>query len=230
MALALYLFGFIQLPHDSKIEKLSVGRALFGTTVLVFVLYMIPGLFGAPLKLISAFPPPMSYSESPLGFGGGGQVASGDHVEGAHLGPQNIMTFHDFDDAKAYAEKVNKPLFVDFTGWNCVNCRKMEENVWGQPGIIDILKEDVVIASLHVDERTALPEEEQIEVEFTPGRKQVLKTVGDKWMYKEISEYQVASQPYYIMLGPNGEDLSNGPADYEHHSDPKDFLNWLQDG
>lgn len=229
-ALALYLFGFIQLPHDSKVEKLSVGRALFGTTVLVFVLYMIPGLFGAPLKLISAFPPPMSYSESPLGFGGGGQTASADHVEGAHLGPQNIMTFHDFDDAQAYADKVGKPLFIDFTGWNCVNCRKMEENVWGQPGIIDILKDDVVIASLHVDERTELPKEEQIEVEFTPGRKQVLKTVGDKWMYKEISEYQVASQPYYIMLGPNGENLANGPADYEHHSDPKDFLNWLEDG
>ena len=140
------------------------------------------------------------------------------------------MTFHDFDKAQAYAKKVGKPLFVDFTGWNCVNCRKMEQDVWGRPGILEILRDDVIIASLHVDERTKLPESEQKTVEFTPGRMKKLETVGDKWMYKQIKDYNIAAQPYYRMLGPNGKDLSNGHADYEHHSNPVDFKAWLDEG
>jgi thiol:disulfide interchange protein DsbD len=229
--LAIYLFGWIRMPHDSPLENLSVGRTLFGTLVLMFVIYMIPGMFGAPLKLISAFPPPMSYSESPTGFGGSTTVATADnHVEGMHLGPQGIQVFHDFDLAQAYAFKVGKPLFVDFTGHNCVNCRRMEQSVWGEPGIIDMLRNDVVIVSLHVDERVDLPADQVKTVEIAPGRMKTLKTTGDKWMYKQISEYKVTAQPYYIMQGPNGEDLANGSADYEHHSNPKDFEKWLQEG
>ena len=234
LVLALYLFGFIRLPHDSKIEKLSVGRTLFGTFVLIFVIYLIPGMWGAPLKIISAFPPPMSYSESPLGFGGGGSAAlsAGDqnYVEGTHLGPQNIMVFHDYDKALAHADKVGKPLMLDFTGWNCVNCRRMEESVWGEPGIIDILRDSVVIASLHVDERTKLPKEEQKEVTYPNGRTKLLTTVGDKWTFKEISEYKVASQPYYIMQDGKGNDLNNGSADYINDRKPKDFRKWLREG
>lgn len=229
--LAIYLFGWIRMPHDSPLEHLSVGRTAFGTLILMFVIYMIPGMFGAPLKLISAFPPPMSYSESPAGFGGStGSTTAEVHVEGMHLGPQNIQVFHDFDQAKAYAEKVGKPLFVDFTGHNCVNCRKMEQSVWGEPGIIDILKNDVIIASLHVDERIDLPKDEIVTVEIAPGRMKTLKTTGDKWMYKQISQYKVTAQPYYVMIGPNGEDLTNGSADYEHHSNPSDFKKWLDEG
>lgn len=229
--LSMYLFGWIKMPHDSPLEKLSVGRALFGTFTLAFVLYMVPGLFGAPLKLISAFPPPKHYSESPLGIGGGGNTAiAEEHVDGMHLGPQNIMMFEDYDKAKAYAQKVGKPLFVDFTGWNCVNCRRMEESVWGEPGILEVLQNDVVIASLHVDEKIDLPADEVREVELTPGRMKTLKTIGDKWMYKQISEYKIAAQPYYVMQTPNGEDLGNGGADYEHHSNPKDFKKWLNEG
>ncbi len=232
--LALYLFGFIRLPHDSKIEKLSVGRTLFGTFVLIFVIYLIPGMWGAPLKIISAFPPPMSYSESPLGFGGSGSTALStadqNYVDGTHLGPQNIMVFHDYDKALAHADKVGKPLMLDFTGWNCVNCRRMEESVWGEPGIIDILRDSVVIASLHVDERTELPKEEQKEVTYPNGRTKMLKTVGDKWTFKEISEYKVASQPYYIMQDGKGNDLNNGSADYINDRKPKDFRRWLRDG
>jgi thiol:disulfide interchange protein DsbD len=229
--LAMYLFGFIRLPHDSKLEKLSVGRTLFGTFVLIFVIYLIPGMWGAPLKIINAFPPPMSYSEAPLGFGGGGiPVNKGEFIEGTHLGPQNIMVFHDYDMALAHAKEVKKPVMIDFTGWTCVNCRKMEESVWGEPGVIEILRDSVIISSLHVDDRKALPKDEQKEVTYPNGRKKMLKTYGEKWSFKEISEYKVASQPYYIMQDGNGEDLSNGSANYINDSDPIVFRKWLRDG
>lgn len=231
LVLALYLFGFIQLPHDSKIERLSVGRALFGTFVVAFVFYMIPGLWGAPLKLISAFPPPSNYSEAPGGFGGAAHVGtSSETTADMHLGPQNIQVFHDLDKAKAYALKVGKPLFVDFTGHNCVNCRKMEESVWGEPGIIDHLKEDVVIASLHVDERVDLPKAEQKTVELVPGKFKKLITTGDKWMYLQIKDYKISSQPYYVMLDAEGKQIANGAADYQHHSSPSVFKEWLEKG
>lgn len=230
LVLALYLFGFLTLPHDSKVERLSVGRTLLGTTVVIFVLYMLPGLWGAPLKLISAFPPPLQYAESPLGVGGSGGTAVADHgPEGTHLGPQNIWVFHDYDKALAYAQQVNKPLFVDFTGHNCVNCRKMEQSVWGEPGVIEILRDEVVVVSLHVDERTELPESEQKTVTYAGGRTKKLKTVGDKWMIKQISEYNATAQPYYIMQNTDGEDISKGPATFENHSDPNDFKKWLQE-
>ncbi len=233
LVLALYLFGFIKMPHDSPLERLSVGRALMGTFTLIFVLYMLPGLWGAPLKVISAFPPPLSYSESPLGVGASQSgVATGhtEFVEGTHLGPQNIMVFNDYDKALAHAEKVGKPLFVDFTGHNCVNCRKMEQSVWSEPGIIDILRDDVVIVSLHVDERKALPKEEQITVTYPNGRKVDLRTTGQKWSYKQISEYQVTAQPYYILQDTKGNDLSNGSADYENHNQAAKFKEWLDAG
>ncbi|PKR81268.1 thiol:disulfide interchange protein [Brumimicrobium salinarum] len=232
LVLALYLFGKIRLPHDSPIEKLSVGRTLFGTTVLIFVIYLIPGMWGAPLKIISAFPPPMSYSEAPLGFGGGGSSANTkeNYIEGTFLGPQNIMVFHEYDKALAHAKKVDKPLFVDFTGHNCVNCRKMEQSVWGEPGILEMLRDDVVIVSLYVDERIDLPKEEQVTVTFPNGREKKLKTTGDKWSFKQVSEYQVTAQPYYILQNGEGEDLDIGPADYQNHSNPADFRKWLEDG
>ena len=230
LVLALYLFGFLTLPHDSKVERLSVGRTLLGTTVVIFVLYMLPGLWGAPLKLISAFPPPLQYAESPLGVGGSGGTAVADNgPEGTHLGPQNIWVFHDYDKALAYAQQVNKPLFVDFTGHNCVNCRKMEQSVWGEPGVIEILRDEVVVVSLHVDERTELPESEQKTVTYAGGRTKKLKTVGDKWMIKQISEYNATAQPYYIMQNTDGEDISKVPATFENHSDPNDFKKWLQE-
>jgi thiol:disulfide interchange protein DsbD len=229
--LTLYLFGKIRLPHDSPLEKLSVGRTIFGTLTLTFVIYMIPGMWGAPLQLISAFPPPLNYSESPLGFGSTSSVTSANtlHIEGTHLGPQNIQVFHDYDLALEHAKKVNKPLFVDFTGHNCVNCRKMEQSVWGQPGIIDVLRKDVVVVSLHVDERVELPKSEQKTVTIL-GKEKVLKTTGDKWMYKQISEYNITSQPYYVMQTAQGENIENGSADYEHHHNASDFKAWLLEG
>ena len=228
--LTLYLFGKIKMPHDSPVENLSVGRVLLGTTTLLFVIYMIPGMWGAPLQIISAVPPPLEYSESPLGVGGGGGASSSDSgPDGSVRGPQNLWVFHDYDEALAYAKEVNKPLFVDFTGINCVNCRKMEQKVWGEDGIIESLKNDVVIVSLHVDERKALPKKEQGEFKVA-GRKMSVRTTGDKWKLMQIKRYKILAQPYYVMQDPNGNDLSNGSADFEHTSDPKDFKKWLDAG
>lgn len=230
IVLTLYLFGKIRMPHDSPIEKLSVGRVLLGTTTLLFVIYMLPGMWGAPLKVISAFPPPLQYSESPTGFGGGITISQKEKPAGSHLGPQNINVFHDYEIALAYAKEVNKPLFVDFTGINCVNCRKMEQKVWGEDGIIDKLSNDVVIVSLYVDERTPLPAKEQGIFKTRDGREMVIKTTGDKWKYMQIERYNILAQPYYVMQDVNGKDLTNGSADYEHHNNPSVFEKWLQQG
>lgn len=232
LVLTLYLFGKIQMPHDSPVGKLAVGRVLLGTTTLMFVIYMIPGMWGAPLSIMSAFPPPLQYSESPMGFGGGGGSSSTQKngPEGTILGPQNIYVFHNYDKALAYAKEVNKPLFVDFTGINCVNCRKMEQNVWGKEGIIDQLNNDVVIVSLHVDELEELPKKEQGVFKTFDGRTINVKNTGDKWKLMQINRYHILAQPYYVMQDVNGKDLTNGSADYEHTSDPKDFKVWLDNG
>ena len=229
--LALYLFGMIRLPHDSPIENLSVGRTILGMTTVIFVIYLIPGLWGAPLKLISGFPPPMAYSESPLGFGGSGARTS-EHSDDdrMHLGPQGIMVFHDMDEGIEYAKEVDKPVFLDFTGHACVNCRKMEETVWGEPGIIDILRNDVVIVSLYVDDKRELPKDEQRVAQVTKDRTMSIKTIGNKWSFLQATRYKTNTQPYYIMLGPDGEDLNNGSADYENHRDPAKFQAWLEEG
>jgi len=233
LLLSLYLLGVFSLSHDTPSKNLSVTRLMFATFSLIFTIYLIPGLWGAPLKLISGFPPPMSYSESPHGVGGssGGGSSSSDHgPEGTHLGAQSLYLFHDLDEGLAYAKKVGKPAFLDFTGWACVNCRKMEENVWGEAGVLEIMRDKVVIISLYVDEKAELSKAEQIEVEIVPGKTRLLKTVGNKWSYYQTKNYKTNTQPYYRMLGPNGEDLSNGSADYEHHGNKEDFKAWLEEG
>jgi thiol:disulfide interchange protein DsbD len=228
--LGLYLLGKIRLPHDSPVEKLSVGRTMMATLTIAFTFYLVPGLWGAPLKLVNAFLPPDFYAESPQGLGGKSQItASGEHVEGMHEGPQGIPAFNDYDKALAYAKKVNKPLFVDFTGWGCVNCRKMEQSVWGEPGVIEHLKNDYVIVSLYVDERTELPKSEQKTIKVN-GSDFPVVTIGNKWTAKQIQEYQTASQPYYVLQTPNGEDIPVGSADYTTHRDPKVFQEWLEQG
>jgi len=229
--LALYMLGKIRLPHDSPVEKLSVGRTMIATLTLAFTMYLIPGLWGAPLNLVNAFLPPTFYAESPKGVGGGGaQASSTTHLEeGMHEGPQGIPAFQDYDKALAYAKKVNKPLFIDFTGWGCVNCRKMESTVWGKPGVIEHLKNDFVIVSLYVDERTELPAKEQKTIKVN-GNDFLLFTIGNKWTAKQINEYKTSSQPYYVLQTPDGKDIPVGSADYQNHSDPKVFKAWLEKG
>ena len=230
--LALYLLGKIRLPHDSPVEKLSVGRTMMATLTIAFTFYLIPGLWGAPLKLVNAFLPPDFYAESPNGVGGSGEStisASEVHVDGMHKGPKGLMAFNDYDKALAYAKKVNKPLFVDFTGWGCVNCRKMEQSVWGQPGIIEHLRDDVVIVSLYVDERTELPKEEQRTIKVN-GQDFSIVTIGNKWTAKQIEEYKTSSQPYYVLQTPEGKDIPVGSADYQNHGSPEVFKKWLEKG
>ena len=231
LVLALYLFGFIRLPNDGDIKYLSVSRSLLATTVLIFVMYLIPGLWGAPLKLISGFPPPMSYSESPSGIG----FSSNDNYskntnENTHSGPQGLPVFHDLDEGLAYAKSVNKPTFLDFTGHACINCRKMEEKVWGEEDVINILRDSVVIISLYVDDKRELPEDQHFEQEIAPGKIINVTTIGDKWSAYQAKTYKSLSQPYYRMLDKNGDDLSNGSADYLNHGNRQDFLQWLRTG
>ena len=226
--LAMYLFGFIKLPHDTPILNLSVGRTLFGTLVVIFVIYLIPGLWGAPLKLISGFPPPMEYSESPRGFGNITSTTV-DYIEGTKVGPQGIPAFLDIEEGLAYAKKVGKPVFLDFTGKACVNCRRMEEGVWGEPGVIEILKNDVVLVSLYVDDKRDLPEEEQTEVEKN-GKTVKITTIGKKWSHYQSSKYKVNTQPYYLILDENGNEVGNGSADYENHGNVAAFKKWLEEG
>ena len=228
--LTIYLFGFLRLPHDSPIQNLSVGRTLIGTLSLIFVIYLIPGMWGAQLKLISGFPPPLSYSEAPQGFGNSQNSTDHSANKDMHLGPQNIMVFHDLEKAEAYAKEVKKPLFVDFTGHACVNCRKMEEKVWGEPGVIEILRDKMIIVSLYVDEKTALPVSEHKELEYATGKKMKITEIGHKWSYLQTTRYKSNTQPYYRLLGPQNEDLDIGSADYEHHGNATDFKAWLEKG
>ncbi|RMG81260.1 MAG: DUF255 domain-containing protein, partial [Bacteroidetes bacterium] len=233
LGLTLYLFGFFRLPHDSPVQHLSVGRTLLAILSLTFTIYLIPGIWGAPLKLISGFPPPMFYSESPNGFGNASEIvvhnlAKEGVPEGAdpeHC-PHNLNCFHDYETGLAYAKKVNKPVMLDFTGWACVNCRKMEEQVWSDPEVLKILREDVVLISLYVDEKTELPEEEQKIVEIG-GRKKKLKTVGNKWSYMQATRYGTNSQPYYVILN-HKEEVLNGSAAYD--PDVQKFKTWLTEG
>jgi thiol:disulfide interchange protein DsbD len=197
--LALYLFGNISLPHDSPMSHISVGRLSLGLVVLSFTVYMIPGLWGAPLQLINAFPPPMEYSESPLGIGVN-SVSSVTQVsalpEGAKLGPHQIVVFDDYDKGLAYAKTVNKPIMLDFTGRACVNCRKMENNVWSDERILSILKNQVVVISLYVDDKRELPATEQFVSKTTGSR---IETIGDKWTDFMISKYKTNTQPLYVL-------------------------------
>ncbi|MFB9110011.1 protein-disulfide reductase DsbD family protein [Flavobacterium gyeonganense] len=224
--LALYLFGKIQLSHDSPLTHISVGRLSLGILVVSFVVYMIPGLWGAPLQYISGFPPAKQYSESPNGFGNTTTVNTEKMAlpEGAESGPNGITTFHDYDLGLAYAKKVNKPVMIDFTGYACVNCRKMEERVWPDPKVLSILNNDVVLISLYVDDKRPLPENEQVVSKIT-GK--TLKYTGQKWSELQILKYKTNAQPYYVLMDHNENDL-NKPSAY--NPDIEAYYKWLQEG
>ncbi|MBJ6367287.1 protein-disulfide reductase DsbD family protein [Snuella sedimenti] len=232
-ALAFYLFGKIQLPHDSPLTHISVGRLGLGLFVLSFTIYMIPGLWGAPLNLISAFPPPLEYSESPYGVGyskvASGLVSGDAHAnlpDGAHLlAPHDILAFNDYDKGLAYAKKVGKPVMIDFTGWACVNCRKMEQNVWPKDGILNILKNDVVLISLYVDDKRKLQDDEVVESQLKPGKK--LKYIGQKWSELQTIRYKANSQPFYVLMDHEENNLID-PVAYTPNAD--DYLAWLKKG
>ncbi|MCP9199592.1 thioredoxin family protein [Gramella sp. GC03-9] len=226
-ALAFYLFGKIRLPHDSPLEHISVGRLLMGLVVLSFTIYLVPGLWGAPLKIISGFPPPLQYSESPYGVGnskGSSAGISNELPEGAKYGPHDLVSFHDYEKGLAYAKKVDLPVLVDFTGHACVNCRKMEERVWSEPEVLEILRNKVVLVSLYVDDKRSLPESEQY-ISETTGKE--IETIGNKWSDFQIERYEANAQPYYVMLDHSEKKLV-APSAYE--PDANEFQAWLEKG
>ncbi|MDO4229820.1 MAG: cytochrome c biogenesis protein CcdA [Capnocytophaga sp.] len=230
--LAFYLFGKIRLPHDSPVDKISVGRLSLGLLSLTFTIYMIPGLWGAPLNLISAFPPPQHYSESPYGVGytKTGSISAISHEDelpdGAHLlEPHNIMAFDDYAKGIAYAKQVNKPILLDFTGWTCVNCRKMEQNVWAKPHVLEVLKNDVVLVSLYVDDKRPLPENEVVDSQIKPGKK--IKYIGQKWSEFQTVRYKANSQPFYVLMN---HDEANLVPPIGYTPDVDEFHKWLKTG
>ncbi|MDG2052831.1 MAG: cytochrome c biogenesis protein CcdA [Flavobacteriaceae bacterium] len=228
--LAFYLFGKIKLPHDSNENNISVGRLCLGLVVLAFTIYLIPGIWGAPLKLISGFPPPLNYSEAPYGVGytklsnGGGLSSEGIMPNGSELGPHDIIAFNDYETGLAYAKKVNKPVLIDFTGYACVNCRKMEERVWASPHILGILNRDIVLISLYVDDKRLLPENEQYTSETTGKR---IRSIGNRWSDFQIKNYQANAQPYYVLMSLAEENL-NSPIGYT--PDIEEYKEWLVEG
>ena len=225
-AMAFYLFGKIKLPHDSPLDHISVGRLMLGLLTLTFVIYLIPGLWGAPLKLISGFPPPLNYSESPYGVGSSkGAILREKLPDGAVYGPHDIPSFEDFNEGLAYAKKVNKPILLDFTGKACVNCRKMEEQVWSDPKVMQIIKKDMVLISLYVDFKKVLPKEDQYTSKET-GKK--IRTVGNKWSDFQMKHYKANAQPYYVILNHHSMEALNGFSSYDPNIDK--YISWLEEG
>jgi thiol:disulfide interchange protein DsbD len=222
--LTLYLLGKITLPHDSPSGHISVGRLLFALLVLSFALYLVPGLFGAPLKIISGFPPSPSYSESPKGIGNTTEntATTIQLPEGAHLGAHGIVTFEDYDLGLAYAKKVHKPILLDFTGYACVNCRKMEDYVWSDAMVLSVLQNEVVLISLYVDDKRELPVADQY---ISKETDESIETTGDKWSDFQISRYKANAQPYYVILNSEGKDLSL-PIGFT--SNAIEYGNWIK--
>lgn len=226
-ALVLYLFGKITLPHDSPMTHISVGRLLMGLLVLTFTVYLIPGLWGAPLKLINAFPPPIEYSESPMGFGGSGiKNSTAVLPEGAKSGPHGLIVFDDYEKGLAYAKTVNKPIMLDFTGYACVNCRKMENNVWSDDRVFSILNNEVVLISLYVDDKRELPKNEHY-ISKTTGSE--IETTGDKWTDFMISKYKTNTQPLYVLTDLEGNSLNEFKPTISYVG-VDEYESWLKTG
>ena len=223
----IYLLGKITLPHDSPMTHISVGRMLLALLVFSFTFYMIPGLWGAPLKLISAFPPPQTYSESPQGIGFLSNTSAEKYPDGAELGPNGLLIFTDYDKGLAFAKEVKKPVLLDFTGHACVNCRKMENNVWSDEQVLSILKNQVVLISLFADDKRPLPINEQF-ISKTTGSK--IETIGDKWTDFMITKYNTNTQPLYVLVDLEGNNLNPETPTTSYNPDVLLYANWLKQG
>lgn len=207
-AISLYLFGKIRLPHDGPSSALSIPRVLLGTSALAFTLYMIPGMFGAPLKALSGWLPPISTQDFNLSATQAlpeekASTKAKKHSDFLRL-PYNIPGYFDFKEAQAAAKEAKKPIFIDFTGHGCVNCRKMEEYVWSDPRVLAKLKKDFVVVALYVDDKTELPEKEWY---LSKVDGQWKKTIGDQNLDFEIGQFNANAQPNYIILDPQSSSL-----------------------
>lgn len=216
--LALYLLGKIRFPHDSPIKKMSFVRLAGGVLVASFVVYLASGFrFNketntfTSLTLLSGLAPPVTYS----------------YIYPQDC-PNNLECFKDLKTGIAYAQKVNKPIMLDFTGYACVNCRKMEEHVWSEKRIDNYLRNDYVLISLYVDDKKQLPQEQQILVNRTNGGKRKLENYGHKWANFQTQYFQTNSQPYYVLLNPNGTKILNEPVGYMPNEN--DYAKFLECG
>jgi len=225
-----YLLGKLRFSHDSEVEKLSVTRFMFALFAFVFAVYLIPGMWGAPLRLIDGVAPPRTHSEDQFKFvkgegASGGQNSSPNFLkfraDMEEVGDGDLLVFHDLEKAKEYARLENKPILLDFTGYNCPNCRRTESTVWSHPEIAPLLKDKMVIASLYVDDREELPKKDW---KYSKAIQGTIKTVGNKWSDYQVTHYGQLSQPLYVMINEKGEDLTD-PIGYEPSiSNYKNFL------
>ena len=224
--MGLYLIGKIRFSHDSPLQHLSVPRTLFSIVIFAFVVYMLPGMWGAPLKSISAFLPPSATQDfdlSTASFGAVGASSSADHSQRKYYDifhergtPKGFEPYYEYQEGLAAAKAAGKPALVDFTGWNCVNCRKMEANVWTDPSVAALLREKFVMIELFVDDRTELQPEEQYVSEYS-GKN--INTIGKKNSDFQASVFQSNSQPLYVIVDPEGNVLvPPSGADYDIES------------
>jgi thiol:disulfide interchange protein len=234
LLMGLYLIGKIKFAHDSELTHMSVPRTFIAIIVFAFVIYMVPGLWGAPLKSISAFLPPLSTQDFDLSAGVGGAVAPAAANISADLKTKKyeelfkrmpkvkgIDDWYDYDQAIEVSKQVHKPILIDFTGWNCVNCREMEANVFPSPEILKRLQNDFVILQLVIDDKTGLPAAEQFTSSLT-GKK--VTTLGGKWLDKEESKYNSNAQPFYVIINEKGETLVPPQGANFHINEYKDYL------
>lgn len=204
-----YLLGKLKFSHDSDIKHISVPRLMFALIVFGFTFYLLPGIWGAPLKLISGFPPPEFYKEWL-------EPKSSDC-------PHDLLCFKDYEEGMRYAKAQGKPVMLDYTGWSCVNCRKMEDNVWSDSKVMKRLAENYVIISLYVDDKMVLPEQEQ----YVSSTGKKVRTVGNKWSDMQRTVYETNSQPYYVLLDNNGRILAQ-PRGYTPDIDT--YVQFLDEG
>ncbi|RZL47631.1 MAG: DUF255 domain-containing protein [Pedobacter sp.] len=228
--LGVYILGKIKFSHDSDLPYVSVTRLFIATGCFVFAVYLIPGLWGAPLKAVSSLVPPLSTQDFVIGEGSG-TAASNDttktkrkYSDFLHI-PLNIDGFFDYEEALAYSKTVNKPLFLDFTGHGCVNCREMEAKVWSDPRVLKKLKEDYIVVSLYTDDKTDLPANEQFESKLL---KTTVNTIGKKFQQLQAERFNTVSQPYYVLLDTEGNTLVSPPIGVEYNIE--NYLAYLDKG
>ncbi len=232
LLLGLYLIGKIKFAHDSDLKYLSVPRLLLAIAVFAFVFYLIPGLWGAPLRAVSSFLPSPTTQDFDLTRGIASEAAAPAAASAIYVGesvkegPHGLLAFNDFEEGMAAARKAGKPVFLDFTGLGCTNCRKMEANVWSDPRVQEMLRNDFVKISLYVDDRTSLPESEQF-VSTALGRERNIRTVGQKWSVFQAERYGINTQPYYLILDHDENLLA--PAYGYDTSIPK-YIEFLETG
>ena len=214
--LVMYLFGVLKFKHDPPPKKLGFFRIFIGLCFLAFTVYLVPGIFKtkyANLSLISGFPPPLTYS-----------LYGSDLIK---LCGVEASVRNDYQKALELAKQQNKPVMIDFTGWACVNCRKMEENVWTDPAVKRLIENNFILVSLFVDDRKSLPEEQQFIFTTSDGNKKAIKTVGDQFATLQSENFVNASQPLYVIISPE-EKLLTYPVGYTPN--PKEYAAWLTCG